>query len=79
MALRLYESSLHPEVHPACRWCGEGQETISYIFQECLQLAVEGADAGVSNPEIRRGHWAHPRTLLEGVRGTPHLGTRESV
>ena len=28
---------------------------------------------------ICRGHWAHPRTLLEGVRGTPHLGTRESV
>ena len=32
-----------------------------------------------SGPEIRRVHWAHPRTLLEGVRLTPHLGTRESV
>ena len=28
---------------------------------------------------IRRGHWAHPWTRLEGVRGDPHLGTRESV
>ena len=28
---------------------------------------------------ICRGHWAHPPTLLEGVRGTAHLGTRESV
>ena len=89
LALRSYESRLRPEVDPACRWCGEGQETISHIFQECPQLAVELADAGVSNPrdlwdapavaEICRDHWAHPRTLLEGVRGTPHLGIRESV
>ena len=32
-----------------------------------------------SDPEIHQGHWAHPRTLLERVKGTPHLGTRESV
>ena len=30
-------------------------------------------------PEIRRGHWAHSWTRLQGVRGNPHLDTRESV
>ena len=89
LALRSHENSLRPEVDPACRWCGEGQETISHIFQKCPQLAVERADAGASNkrsvgcarsgPEIHRGHWAHPWTRLERVRGNPHLGTRESV
>ena len=32
-----------------------------------------------SGLEIHRGHWAHPWTRLEGVRGNPHLRTRESV
>ena len=50
LVLHSYEHCIRPEVDPACRWCGEDQETISHIFQECPQLAVEWADAGVSNP-----------------------------
>ena len=33
LALGSYENRLRPDVDPACRWCGEGQETISHIFQ----------------------------------------------
>ena len=54
-------SRLRPEVDPTCRWCGEGQEAISHIFQECPQLAVERADAGVSNP---RDLWDAPAVAL---------------
>ena len=54
-------SLLRPEVDPACRWCGKGQETISRIFQECPQLAVERADAGVSDP---RDLWDAPAVAL---------------
>ena len=61
LALCSYESRLRPEVNPACRWCGEGQETIYHIFQECPQLAVERADAGVSNP---RDLWDAPAVAL---------------
>ena len=61
LALRSYESCLRPEVDPVCRLCGEGQETISHIFQECTQLAVERADAGVSN---RRYLWDAPAVTL---------------
>ena len=61
LALRSYESRLRPEVDPTCRWYGEGQETISHIFQECPQLAVERADAGVSNP---RDLWDAPAVAL---------------
>ena len=61
LALRSYESRLRPEVDPACRWCGEGQETIFHIFQECPQLAVERADAGVSKP---RDLWDAPAVAL---------------
>ena len=50
LALRSFENHLRPEVDPAFRWCGEGPNSISHIFQECPQLAVERADAGVSNP-----------------------------
>ena len=55
------ENSLRPEVDPACRWCGEGQETISHILQKCPELAVERADAGVSNP---RDLWGAPAVAL---------------
>ena len=61
LALRSYENRLRPEVDPACRWCGEGQETIYHIFQECPQLAAERADAGVSNP---RDLWDAPAVAL---------------
>ena len=81
LVLRLYENHLRPEVAPACRWCGEGSETISHIFQECLQLAVEGADAGASNQEtygIRPqwpwdspGNWAHSVVSIRGRKGKP--------
>ena len=57
---RLLPSS-RPEVEPACRWCGEGQETISHISQECPQLTLEGADAGVSNP---RDLWNAPAMAM---------------
>ena len=43
LALRSYATHLCLEVDPACRWCGEGQEMISHIFQECPQLAVKWA------------------------------------
>ena len=61
LTLRSYESCLRPEGDPAFRWCGEGQETITHIFQECPQLAVERADAGVSNP---RDLWGAPAVAL---------------
>ena len=41
---------------------------------ECILLACN-----VGIILIYGGHWAHPGTRLEGVRGNPHLGTRESV
>ena len=44
---------------------GEGPETISHIFQECPQLAVERADTGVSNP---RDLWSAPAVALRFVR-----------
>ena len=62
---------------------------ISYTFQECPQLAVERADAGVSNP---RDLWDMPAValrstgaigliprLLGRLRGNPHLGRRELI
>ena len=41
LALRSYENLIRSEVDTACRLCGEGPETVSHIFQECPQLAVE--------------------------------------
>ena len=55
-----------------------GQETIYDIFQECLQLAVERADTGVSNP---RDLWGAPALALRftGAIGLiPGLDWRES-
>ena len=65
LALRSYENRLRPKVDPACRWCGEGQETISRIFQECPQLAVERADGGVSD---QRDLWGALAVALRFAR-----------
>ena len=77
LAFLSYESRLCPEVDLACRWCEEGQETISRIFQECPQLAVERADAGVSNP---RDLWDAPAVALRfaGPLGTSLDSIRRS-
>ena len=73
----------------ACVWMVRSGDDFSYFsgvsaagcrasccWSEQPKRSVGCARSGL---EIRRGHWAHPRTLLEGVRGTPHLGTRKSV
>ena len=65
LALHSYENCLCPEVNSSCRWCGEDPEIISHIFHECLQLAVEWADAGVSNP---RDLWGEPAVALTFTR-----------
>ena len=77
LALRLYENSLCLEDDPACRWCGEDQETISHIFQECPQLYVERADGGISNPSdlwsAPHRPWDSPRPLcssLDSITGS---------
>ena len=56
-----YSNYYSIDIEPACRWCGESQETIFPIFQECPQLAVERLDARVSNP---RDLWDAPAVAL---------------
>ena len=65
LPFRSYENRLRTEVDSACRWCGEDPETISHIFQRYPQLALERADAGVSNP---RDLWGAPAVTLRFVR-----------
>ena len=45
----------------------------SWLWSEQLKRSIGCARSG---PEIRQGRWAHPCTLLEGVRGNSQLGTR---
>ena len=56
LVLRSFENRLHSEIDSACKWCGNGPDLVSHIFQECPQLAGERVKFGASylrdKPEI---------------------------